>query len=163
MKNSLRFPAKDGWIHAKLKLTPGATVSQEEALRFATLGPPDLFEVGAFSCLKTVAHIYYRRHRMTDDQFEAVAHALGVSSADLHKPLWSCEAPQKGSTKFTRNRYVTAAHEGLDNLVEKHMARKTAPIEIFEGDRIYEITGLGMAVFRYEWEQRQKEQAELWT
>lgn len=145
MKENVKFPAKDGWIHAKLTLRPGVKITEKEALNFAGGGvlSLEIYEVGEFRCLKTVAHLYFRKHRLTEEQYEAVAHALGVPSDRDNLPL-----------QFHRNRFICANHAALDELVVRGLATKTPKIEIYDGDRIYSITEAGQAVFRYWWSKR---------
>ena len=55
-----KFPTKDGWITAKLQAKPGKTITRDMAVRFATAGEPDKYEIGEFRQLGYGARIIFR-------------------------------------------------------------------------------------------------------
>lgn len=58
------FPVKDGWLHAKVKYTPGTIMDAETMLKFFGC-TSETHEVAKFSAFKTCANLVFRRKRDT--------------------------------------------------------------------------------------------------
>jgi hypothetical protein len=55
------YPAADGWLTARLRLQPGATITEAEAKTFVTAGKPGEYEFAEYKPLKTVIVIIFRK------------------------------------------------------------------------------------------------------
>ena len=67
------FPIAEGWLHSKVKFTPGTKMTEATMLSFFGCNT-DTHEVAKFECFKTCANLIFRKKRiepMTDHQYEA--------------------------------------------------------------------------------------------
>lgn len=56
------YPVKDGWLHAKVKYTPGTAMTAEAMLAFFGCNS-ETHEVAKFTAFKTCANLVFRRRR----------------------------------------------------------------------------------------------------
>lgn len=58
------YPVKDGWLHAKVKYTPGTNMTSDAMLKFFGC-TSETHEVAKFTAFKTCANLVFRRKRDT--------------------------------------------------------------------------------------------------